>query len=143
MKKRTIGSIAIVTVVLLFLMAGIFVALKKRSNVAETGNVLGVSWYQETGTEFTITTAEELYEFAQLSDYYNFAKQTIKLGADIVVNEGNAQDWEENAPAKRWKPIKNFAGLFDGQGHTISGLYMKGFDVSFAVFTGTKMSATV
>lgn len=53
------------------------------------GNVLGVSWYNENGTEFTITTAEELFEVAQLSKYYDFKGQTIKLGADIVVNEGS------------------------------------------------------
>jgi len=28
-------------------------------------------------------------------------------------------------PSKKWSPIKMFAGTFDGQGHTISGLYYK------------------
>ncbi len=50
------------------------------------GNVLGVEWYDEAGTEFTITTADELMEVAALSKYYDFKDQTIKLGADIVMN---------------------------------------------------------
>lgn len=56
---------------------------------------------------------------------------TIKLGADIVCNEGKASDWAKEAPINIWKPIgynaefggKTFLGTFDGQGHTISGLY--------------------
>lgn len=142
MKKKIIGSLAIIIVVLLLIVSGIFVVLR-RSNQTDGGNVLGISWYDENGTEFTITTAEELYEFAELSNYYTFVGQTVKLGADIVVNEGSAEEWAEHAPKKRWKPINAFGGTFDGQGHTISGLYMKGFDVSVAMFTETKIEATV
>lgn len=140
MKKKILKNACYVLGVILvsaLIAAGAMYLLVKR-NVEVTGNVLGVSWYNETDTEFTIDTVEELYEFAKLSIYYNFKGQTIKLGADLVINEGNAEDWEENAPSKKWTAINGFAGTFDGQGHTISGLYAKGYNAPIALFTNAK-----
>ena len=145
MKKKIIAiiSASVGSILLSALIAfGIFTLIRNK-NVAETGNVLGVSWYNETDSVFTITTAEELYELAELSKFYNFKGQMIKLGADIVVNEGNAEDWAEKAPAKKWKPINRFAGTFDGQGHTISGLYAKVFGAKLAMFTNTVQTTTI
>ena len=101
------------------------------------------TWYDVNGTEFTITTAEELYDLAELSKTYDFSGQTIKLGADIVVNEGNAEDWAEKAPWRRWHPITGFAGTFDGQGHSISGIYGDGIVTSMGLFTDTKKSSVI
>ena len=65
----------------------------------------------------------------------NFLGKKVKLCADIVLNEGNAADWEQTAPENNWMPIgfcndaaaweecPSFNGTFDGQGHTISGMY--------------------
>lgn len=68
--------------------------------------------------------------------------QTVKLCVDVVLNEGNAADWATTAPANVWQPIGGglhidassfgFNGTFDGQGHTISGLYYKGVEEAFA-----------
>ncbi len=85
-----------------------------------------VTWYDETQSEFTITTVEQLFGLSQLSNQTNFAGKTVKLGADLVVNEGDSELWEDKAPAISWTPIYEFFGTFDGQGHTISGLYTKG-----------------
>ena len=53
------------------------------------------SWYNDTDSEFVITTAAQLLGIASVvngnSGY--FKNKTIKLGADIVLNEGNAADW--------------------------------------------------
>jgi len=117
--------------------------LVQNRNKVETGNILGVSWYNETESEFVITTTEQLFELAELSEFYNFDRQTIKLGADIVINEGNAEEWAEKAPSKKWIPIKEFKGTFDGQGHSISGLYGKGFDAPIALFIKVDTSATI
>ena len=65
---------------------------------------------------------------------YDFNSKSVKLCADIVLNEGNAADWAEEAPENEWQPIGGgihgdatywfgFNGMFDGQGHTVSGLY--------------------
>ena len=100
----------------------------------EAGNKADVEWYDESVQEFIITTADELYDVATLSAYYDFKGQTIKLGADIVVNEGNAEDWAKKAPKRKWFPIQRFAGTFDGQGYTISGLYGQGTDIEMGLF---------
>lgn len=140
--KKKIGIVAGVIAAAVLLTAGILVFLGHR-NVVETGNLLGVSWYNQDEKVFTITTAEELEELADLSDFYNFSGQTIKLDADIVVNEGNAKDWVKNAPKKRWKPISGFEGTFDGQGHTISGLYGRGHETGMALFTNTRTDTII
>lgn len=130
MKKIGIASIMLVLVLLLGLAAWLIFG-KRETNVRvqEAANELGIEWYNEGEKEFTLTTAEELFEFAELANYYDFAGQTIKLGADIVVNEGNAEDWanKREYPKKVWESIYGFAGTFDGQGHTISGIYCIGF----------------
>ena len=124
MKKRTKTLILCISIFIVAAASGfgLWYLLRDKAPVGN-GNVLGVAWYHENGTEFTITTADELFELAELSEHYDFKDQTIKLGADIVVNEGNAADWEKIMPQRRWEPITGFAGTFDGQGHTISGLY--------------------
>jgi len=83
------------------------------------------SWYDESKTEFTITTRDQLYGFADLvNSGVTFAGKTVKLAADIDLT------------GKVWTPIgtsiydknpstadvKMFAGNFDGGNHTITGL---------------------
>ena len=53
-----------------------------------------------------------------------------KLTADIELNNTTGwENWSEsNAPANSWTPIGSneqpFTGIFDGQGHTVSGIYV-------------------
>ena len=79
--------------------------------------------------EVTIMTADQLMAFADLTLGYDFAGWTIKLGADMVINAGDASTWATTAPQYTWKCSTTwayrFAGNFDGQGHVISGLYSK------------------
>lgn len=92
-----------------------------------------------TGTKedpYQIGTADELYEFAQI---INGTHPTIEpnwdacaiLTSDIVVNDtllGNDGNVRTNE-IREWTPIGDlskatgFRGVFDGKGHTISGLY--------------------
>ena len=142
-KQKKLTIILSVVLVLLLATAGIWMLTRKAYIPVDNSNLANVEWYNLNDTEFTITTREELYDLAKLSDFYSFEGQTIKLGADIVVNEGNATDWKENAPEYTWFPIKRFGGTFDGQGHTISGLYGKGMDVSMSLFTKSKKSCVL
>ena len=89
MKKRTKTLILCISIFVVAAASGfgLWCLLRDKAPVGN-GNVLNVAWYHENGTEFTITTADELYELAELSEHYDFKDQTIKLGADIVVNEG-------------------------------------------------------
>lgn len=114
---------------------------KSRQPVEEVA--ADVSWYDENGKEFTISTMDELYGLAQLSESYDFKGQTIKLGADIVVNKGDAEDWVKTPPARLWTPITGFAGHFDGQGHTISGIYGDSIITSLGLFTDTQKTCVI
>ena len=145
MKKKIIAIIAssLGVVLVSALIAAGALMLIREEKVEETGNVLGVTWYSEDEKEFVIDTVDELMEFAALSDFYTFKKQTIKLGADLVLNEGDAKEWEKNAPANRWAPISKFAGTFDGQNHTISGLYAKSYEAPIALFAETTRNAKI
>ena len=85
------------------------------------------SWYLEKSKTKTATLrdAADLAGFAQLctEDTQYFYGWTIKLGKDIVYNEGNAADFATTAPANVYTPPVEFWGTFDGQGYVISGLY--------------------
>ena len=87
---------------------------------------------QDADGVYQISSAEELYWFAQTvngGDYDAHAKLT----ADITINTGvlNADGTLNGTPTYTWTPIgeyvkggeKAYTGTFDGQDHTISGLY--------------------
>ena len=81
-----------------------------------------------SGTEeapYQIGTAAELYWFAQSGG----SSASAVLTADIIINENvlNAEGSLNGTPTRTWTPIgsssNSYSGTFDGQGHTISGLY--------------------
>ncbi len=79
------------------------------------GTGVDTDWYNDTGTEFEITTAAQLAGLAQLvNSGKNFSGKIVKLGADIDLNN------------QEWTPIgtssNRFAGTFDGRNNTISNL---------------------
>ena len=87
-------------------------------------------WYNETSTKFEISTAEQLAGLAELvNNGKNFSNKTVRLTADIVLNNTSEwENWESSAPNNTWTPIganwnSFFSGTFDGQGHTVSGIY--------------------
>ena len=81
------------------------------------------SWYDNTKTEFTLSTPAQLAGLSWLV-YHNivWGNVTIRLGADIDLS------------AYRWVPIGDYTyneshtfwGVFDGCGHTISGMQVDG-----------------
>lgn len=79
-----------------------------------------ISWYDETDTEFTLTTPAQLAGLAKLvNDGNGFYGKTVKLGKDI------------NLGAHYWWPIgdksvSGFRGTFDGLKHSIVQLNMTG-----------------
>ncbi|MCQ2195829.1 MAG: InlB B-repeat-containing protein, partial [Paludibacteraceae bacterium] len=80
---------------------------------------------------YEITNGSELYEFAYIISSEMDA--CGKLTEDIVVNEkvlnSDGTLNTENVKLRQWTPIGSwgnpFKGTFDGQGHSISGLYFK------------------
>ena len=101
------------------------------------------SWYDSALSTFEISTAAELLGFVQLvaaasaenpgADNY-FAGKTFKLTADIDLNPGwsarvdvgggRTAATAPEAPANTWTVIPSFSGTFDGQGHSIRGIYI-------------------
>ncbi len=78
---------------------------------------------------YEISNAGQLYWFA---DYINNVSNDAyaKLTADIVVNE----TLDENL--RVWTPIMDFYGNFDGNCHTVSGLYVKSEEDYIGMFGG-------
>jgi len=121
------------------------------ASVDSTGVVTKVDTTATNG-KFVIDSASDLYGFSYLSNgiavidgvtvaVQHFDGDTIVLGADITVNGGDASTWSyENQPTYEWIPVgheskwvannnhvRYFSGTFDGQGHTISGLFSDTF----------------
>lgn len=108
-------------------------------------------WYNSTDKEFEISTAKQLAGLAKLvNDGNTFSGKTVKLTADIVLND--TEDWENwntNTPKNTWTPIGlisdcSFKGSFDGQGYVVSGIYINNNDKSkyFGLF-GSAQNATI
>ena len=99
----------------------------------------------DTDGVYQIGTAEELYGFAQLVNNGNTSASAV-LTADITVNSNLLNSLNEDGTVKdgatvtSWTPIGNnsnkYTGKFDGQGHTISGLYFNDADKSYVGLFG-------
>ena len=88
------------------------------------------SWYVEGKTEFTLTTADQLAGFQELRvKNTSFEGITIKLGCDMIFNQGTLEEIMARGSENHiWKDLHSnyfFRGTFDGQGHTVSGIYMQ------------------
>ena len=91
---------------------------------------------KEVNGVYQIANAGQLYWFAAYVNTYDYDNATYPnvaanavLTADITVNEGDVAgcDGTKAEGWRVWTPIApntaTYAGKFDGQGHTISGLY--------------------
>ena len=75
---------------------------------------------------YRIGTAEELYGFAKIVNDGDTDAHAI-LMADITVNENVLSYYALNGTEEdfvAWDPINRYEGIFDGRGHTISGLFI-------------------
>ena len=112
------------------------------SDTASGEQVFYAKWWhipQVTGGCYAIGDAGELLQFAEDYNRASRGAVCVKLTADIVMNKNVTNDAQLNvtdtASFQEWTPIKNFRGTFDGQGHTISGLYYdNGYVVSAGLF---------
>ena len=119
------------------------------------------SWYGDVayvanGNKYVLADASDLMGFAMVSQHDTFEGKLVELGANITVNTGTAAEMEARATdfdttndPITWIPIsafgdaKEFAGTFDGQMYTISGLYRKSATRGIALFVGTTGTSTV
>lgn len=94
------------------------------------------SWYDSERDSFTLSTAEQLAGLAALVHNGNdFANKTVTLADNISL------------AGKEWTPIgsitTNFCGIFDGDGHAVSGLYIYAPKSDYQALFGYAMGATV
>lgn len=97
------------------------------------------SWFTNDKDTYNISTAEQLAGLAQLVNRAahgdRFRGVTINLTNDIILNDTtNWKKWKTDPPKNLWDPIgeegspvlgyRPFAGHFNGNGHTISGMYV-------------------
>jgi hypothetical protein len=73
---------------------------------------------------YLISNAEQLYYIANLANKATANVENIRarLVNDITVNDGTIN--ASSTSAREWTPIESWHGIFDGQGHSISGLYV-------------------
>lgn len=98
---------------------------------------IDTTWYNETDTEFTLTTAEQLAGLAELvAGNTTFGGKTIKLGINMDLYCEDTTEFADGDPLT-FRPIgdhsKNgtFEGDFDGNGKTIYNLYQNGWDLGY------------
>ncbi|MBR2040380.1 MAG: hypothetical protein IJ948_03255, partial [Clostridia bacterium] len=60
----------------------------------------------------------------------------FKLANDIYLNDTSKADWKTTARNWVWADVR-FVGTFDGDGHTIDGLYFNGSQKRFGLFAYT------
>ena len=94
------------------------------------------SWYVGEGP-YTLITAEQLMGLNELLNAGGTFAGSIKLAADITINESFVTPYS-------WLDVKStFQGIFDGNGHSISGLYMSTSSTNQGMFgvlgTGAKI----
>ena len=95
---------------------------------------------------YQIGSREELFGFANIvnTSLYNIVPFCAKLTDDITMNKNVMASAEHLRDGKndfiQWTPIKEFDGEFDGQGHTISGLYFNDSTVANAGLFGSVFS---
>jgi len=68
-----------------------------------------------------ISNAQELLQY--VFDYNSGIKKDAVLTADIVLNDTSDDEWYNADGLTLWVPIKKYANVFDGKGHTIEGIY--------------------
>lgn len=99
----------------------------------------------EVTYEHVIDNVDEFKEFATVSQTRNFEDWTVKLNADMAVHDTSVEGWMDSATS--WTPIgsksNRFAGVFDGQGHEISGVYLNTTTANVGLFSATSASSVI
>src|SRR5690606_4791501 len=107
------------------------------SILAQQQDPVEVHWYNTRDSVFELSKASELRGLAELVNTgIDFYQQEVRLANDIFLNDTTGwRNWElgSSEGLEQWIPIgkedRPFSGTFDGQGHTIYGLYInRGMD---------------
>ena len=88
---------------------------------------------------YLISTPEQLALLVTTSGA-NTSGKYYSLTADMYLNDTTNPDWKNNSPKNWCAPEKDnfFRGNFDGNGHTVKGLYYNGSKQDAALFAGIR-----
>lgn len=158
MKTKKFLGISVILLVLLLAFPGVPVYGEESTEpgtpfYSEYSGKPDTSWFTESfegydadTATFTLTSADQFMGLSAICTAENefLSDYTVRLAADIRLNKGNVQDWiNGDAPANTYLPITEFRGVFDGDGHVISGIYYyNGNAANFGMFC-TLNGATV
>jgi hypothetical protein len=118
------------------------------ADITKWNGTADTEWYNNNGTAFTITTAEQLAGLSKLvNEGNNFEGKKVTLGADIMLNDTtNWKQWDSTTTGlKSWAPIGRygnslgwspFNGTFEGADHVISGIYISAPSNQFGDYQG-------
>ncbi len=122
---------ALLAVCLLFSVVAVGMSVSAEETVPEIWDgSIATSFASGTGTAddpYIIETASQLAYFTQGTSS-TYEQKYIKLANDIYLNDtSDWENWETTAPLNMLPPSKTtFSGNFDGENHTIYGLYCVG-----------------
>lgn len=121
--KRKLLSLVLSFALCLTLLPG--TALAADDGADTWDGTADISWYDESESEYHISTAEQLAGLAQLVNAdpgtTNFAGKTFCLENDLDLS---GHEWISIGTGRGGTQSKySFCGVFDGQGHVISNLY--------------------
>lgn len=129
--KKKIHSFLALALCLVFVTAFLPITTSAAEVSKFDGNYYSSTKLRTEGNNVYIDSANDLALFVDTVNVEgeNYAGKTVLLTKDIVWNEGDATQWDKTPPQYDWTQIgvwtKFFSGTFDGQGHTVSGLYIK------------------
>ena len=120
-----------------FMLAGILPVFELTAHADPWGGSWTTSTgYSVSGTTVTISTANGLaYFMTQIANGTTFSGYTVNLTTDVNLNNTNFTKGSSYRD-------KSFKGTFNGNNHTISGLYITGSWDRVALFMRTD-SATI
>lgn len=107
---------------------------------------------------YLISTPEELAGLAYMvNSGTTYSGKYFKLTSDIILNDNyqNYKNWGDNPPENQWTPIGghdvsngknntyNFEGFFNGNNHTVYGMYYLNNSLNYVGLFGCVQNATI
>lgn len=127
-KEKTMNKKLIILVCVLLSMFALSTGILAETPAAWDGTT-DTAWYNKTDTTFEIKDAKQLAGLSAITNGTaagiakdTFAGKTVTLTADIDLGGVKADNGTWGG--KKWTPVGSFAGVFDGDGHHISNLYV-------------------
>ncbi len=133
--KRALSLLITLVMVISLIPAGVMAPVAEAATASSSAAITpDYSWYSAGATSYEIKDAAQLLAFDRLMQgavsgvttaAVDFTGKTVTLTADIDLNPGlTAADMKKSTPANVWYGRGKFHGTFNGNGKTVSGIYL-------------------